>query len=272
LRLAFASLVPLDPSRPPLRQRAASLALALAVTLLLIVGLLTLNGSVPQLPQFKGGPVLIDLAPEKERADATRTPARAKPKPAPERPAPPPEAIPVPEVPPPPMPTRSYYIHLTPEENEQADISKHPRVPMRSPGSGEQGTQQASTAGDSQPVGTAPNGEPLYNAEWYRRPTDAELRTYLPPHMPRSGWGLVACKTIANHHVDDCVELGNSPPGSHLAGAVRQAAWQFLVRAPRRGGRELVGTWVRILIEYSQKGDKRGDEPETPDGDPAPGG
>src|SRR3954471_3860043 len=90
LRLAFASLVPPDPSRPPLRQRAASFVLAVGVTLLLIVGLLTLNGSVPQRPQFKGGPILIDLAPEKERADATRTPARTQPEPAPERPAPPP--------------------------------------------------------------------------------------------------------------------------------------------------------------------------------------
>jgi protein TonB len=143
------------------------------------------------------------------------------------------------------MPTRSYFIHLTKEENDAADISKIPHAN----GNGT-GVQQAAAAGDSRPVGTAPDGKPLYNAEWYRRPTDAELAFYLPAHRPVQGSGLVACRTIAHYHVDDCVELGSSPPGSHLASAVRQAAWQFLVRPPRLGGKELVGAWVRILIEY----------------------
>jgi protein TonB len=75
----------------------------------------------------------------------------------------------------------------------------------------------------------------------------------LPRNAP-DGWGLIACKTIPGNRVDDCVELGNSPPGSHLASAVRQAAWQFRVRPPRKGGKAMIGEWVRIRIEYQRIG------------------
>jgi protein TonB len=92
----------------------------------------------------------------------------------------------------------------------------------------------------------------LYAAEWAREPTDAEINGYWPHNV--SGWGLVACKTIPNDRVDDCVELDQSPRGSHLASAVRQAAWQFRVRPPRKGGRPLIGGWVRILIEIEARG------------------
>ena len=249
-------------AHPPLRQRATSFVLAVAITFLILLGMLGLNGSVPQRPQFKGGPVLLDLKPDEETADATRSPTPAKAEPVRERPPQPTKPIPVPEVPPIPMPTKSYYIHLTREENDAADIAKHPRAAYSGQGAEQQASAAGTGAGDSRPVGTAPNGQPLYKAEWYRRPTHAELQTYLPPHMPSHGIGVVACRTVANHHVDDCVELGSSPPGSHLAGAVRQAAWQFLVRAPRLGGRELVGAWVSIEIDYSIK---PRDETELPD-------
>lgn len=98
-------------------------------------------------------------------------------------------------------------------------------------------------------AGGGPRGEPLYEAEWYRRPTNAELDPYVPART-REGWGLVACRTIANYQVEDCQELGDFPRGSGLAGAVRQAAWQFRVRPPRIGGKSQVGAWVRIRIDY----------------------
>ncbi|MDQ3145181.1 MAG: hypothetical protein M3Q57_09960, partial [Pseudomonadota bacterium] len=108
-----------------------------------------------------------------------------------------------------------------------------------------------SAPGDSQRVGTGPNGEPLYAAEWHREPTNAQLAGYLPKQMPQGGGsGLVACRTAERFRVEDCVELGSTPPGSRLAAAVRQAAWQFLVRPPRIGGRPQVGGWVRIRIDY----------------------
>ena len=107
----------------------------------------------------------------------------------------------------------------------------------------------AESAGDSEIVGKGPHGETLYAAEWARHPTDAELGGYLPANAP-DGYGLIACKTIPGDRVDDCVELGQDPPGSHLASAVRQAAWQFRVRPPRRNGVPLIGSWVSIRIDY----------------------
>jgi hypothetical protein len=93
----------------------------------------------------------------------------------------------------------------------------------------------------------------LYEAEWYRRPTDVELGGYMPANAPPDGWGLVACKTIEQYHVENCQTLGESPPGSGFARAVRQAAWQFLVRPPRIDGKPQVGAWVRIRIDYTRR-------------------
>ena len=47
---------------------------------------------------------------------------------------------------------------------------------------------------------------------------------------------VIACKTAPRHRVTYCVVLGNGPAGSGLGRAVLNASWQFLVRAPRRGG------------------------------------
>ncbi len=141
--------------------------------------------------------------------------------------------------PPPPVPRPLDMLILSREEYAAADISKLARAP----------DQAGQAHDDSEAIGRAPNGEVLYSAEWARRPTDVELSGYLPRNAPE-GWGLVACRTIPGHRVEDCIELGNYPAGSRLAGAVRQAAWQFRVRPPRKNGRELVGAWVQIRIEY----------------------
>lgn len=104
---------------------------------------------------------------------------------------------------------------------------------------------------DSEGAGEGPGGAPLYNAQWYREPTAAEMAYYLPKGMPRAGWGMIICKTVADYRVEDCRELGESPQGSGFARSIRQAAWQFRVRPPRLGGKPLIGAWVRIRYEMT---------------------
>lgn len=105
--------------------------------------------------------------------------------------------------------------------------------------------------------GEGPGGARLYNAEWYREPTDAELATYLPERR-QPGWGTIACQTVERFHVDNCRALGDDPPGSGLAQAIRKAAWQFLVRPPRIDGKPIIGAWVRIRIEITPAGARAG--------------
>lgn len=106
-----------------------------------------------------------------------------------------------------------------------------------------------SAQGDSARVGTAPNGEPMYAAAWYRKPYDDELRGYLST-ATGPGWGLIACRTAPDYRVEDCVGLEEYPRGSMIVRSILAAAWQFKVRPPRIGGRPQIGEWVRIRIDY----------------------
>ena len=103
---------------------------------------------------------------------------------------------------------------------------------------------------DTERVGTAPNGEPLYAAAWYREPEDAMMRAYLSGARG-PGYGLIACRTVEDFRVEDCVGLEEYPNGSNIMRSALAAAWEFRVRPPRRGGQVLVGSWVRIRISYN---------------------
>jgi protein TonB len=242
-------LPPTEQSRTPLSRRAAAFALALAIEILLLLAFFTINFRERRKPEFEGGRLTtFDIAAESEQ-DTTRSIQKeqqivTRPRP---RAAPP---IPKPTIELPQRPLQM--IEVTREEFLNSDIAR-----LGTAANGPSGPQLASrgsgrSPGDSALVGTAPNGEPLYAAEWYREPTNQELSTYMPKRMPDGGgWGMVACKTAARYRVTDCVELGQAPAGSHLAGAVRQAAWQFLVRPPRIGGKPMIGEWVRIRITYT---------------------
>ncbi|MDP5279432.1 hypothetical protein Q9Q95_10905 [Sphingomonas sp. DG1-23] len=238
--------------RGSLRQRGAAFFLALAVELGLA---LLLWFMAPALTDKKPPPTTtvfgVDTVPgdteepahTEQKKAAAKTDGREKarpelPKPV-EPPPPPPEQPPVP----------STFIRMTRSEYKAADIAGRGSAPA-APAAGETAAAGGSRPGDSAVVGKAPNGEPLYAAEWYRRPRSAELQPYISSRARGPGWGLIACRTVADHRVEDCQELAEGPRGSGYSGAVRQAAWQFRVRAPRVGGKELTGTWVSIRITY----------------------
>jgi len=132
------------------------------------------------------------------------------------------------------------------------NITSHPAKQQQMASADDSPSSGQGETDDSSGPGTGPNGETLYNARWYREPTNAELAFYLPKERRVSGWGMVACKTVPGFRVEDCHEIGQSP-GSGLASAVRQAAWQFRVMPPRIGGKPIVGAWVRIRIDYNIK-------------------
>jgi len=218
----------------------SSFALALAINLGLLLLLIGLGVVTPPIKP-RSSALIIDLLPESRSASAEQTRNNAVQPHVQSAPAvkPPPIAIPTkPTIAPPPRSSAQPWIEMSKDELAASDISKLPAA-------------GAGGAGDSEVVGRGPNGEALYAAEWAREPTDAEIGGYWPRNTP--GWGLVACKTMPNNRVDNCVELDQSPRGSHLASAVRQAAWQFRVRPPRKGGRALIGAWVRILIEIEAR-------------------
>lgn len=228
--------------RAPLRRRASGLALALGVNLLLLLALLGIGAFRPTPPAMSSA-IIVDMLPQSNERAAATAAERKLPKPLERvRPKPPrPPRMPLIKSP---IPSKRPLdmIELTPEEFAAADIAK---LPKAEPGAG----AGAGSAGDSRVVGRGPHGETLYAAEWARHPTDAELNGYRSANAP-DGFGLIACRTAPGNRVEDCVELDQSPRGSHLASAVRQAAWQFRVRPPRKNGQPMIGEWVSIRIDY----------------------
>ena len=242
-----------------LRRRATAFALALVANLLLLLMLFTLAPSISPLKR-DDKPSTFSLLPDPSRAptkEPTEKAKRAKSKSAAAaKTTPAPKAVPVtPETEPVPTPpTRPLAMILMSKDALAATDQAMRASPRGAVGPGAStGTGSGQDDGADDGAGTGPVGEKLYNAEWYVEPTNAELAGYLPTNGPRVGWGMIACRTMPQYRVDDCVELGQSPPGSGFARAVRQAAWQFRVRPPRVGDRRLVGAWVRIRIDYGQE-------------------
>jgi hypothetical protein len=235
--------------RPPLRRRAGGLLLAIILHALVILLLLTLAPPQAVQKQLDNALTTFNLSPEKkstarsEQKQASAAPRSSKavvpPKPTPRTP---------------PIPTKMPFLEMDRDQLAAADIAKMPsRADDRATGNSAAGASAGQGSASAYGPGEGPGGVQLFNADWYRRPTDAELATYLPADAPPNGWGEVACKTVEHYHVENCQPLGESPLGSGYARAVRLAAWQFLVLPPRVDGRILVGSWVRIRIDYTQR-------------------
>lgn len=245
MRLASA-LPTSERDRSLARRRATSVLLTILAHALLLLLLIRLTPPQFGSPKAGGKLLTFSVAPEaQEQASPSKASRKPASKPTVQPPAlPPPPRIKLP-------PTNAAPWVLTPGL-ERFDVRQVPPTQR----SDQQADASASdgTIGDSnsdRPVAYGPSGQPLYDAAWYREPTDSELGYYLKNARPGPGFGMVACQTIARYHVDNCEELGETP-GSGLARAVREAAWQFLVLPPRVGGRILVGTWVRIRIDYTE--------------------
>ncbi|MFT4026932.1 MAG: hypothetical protein QM676_09040 [Novosphingobium sp.] len=229
--------------RPSPRSRATALGLSLGICALIVAMLIQMGAFSPHKDKPAPRMTAITISPRAETPAAvkTHTIAASAPKAAEPKPTPPEIKQPQPATPVPPA-----FIQLSRDEFAAADIS---RMPKRAAAGG-----QAGGTGTAYGPGEGPGGSKLYNAEWYREPTDAEIATYLPKRrLPNGGWATIACRMEERYHVSDCRELAESPPGSGLSRAMRQAAWQFLVRPPRIDGKPLLGTWVRIRFDFTVK-------------------
>lgn len=244
---------PREVSAPP---RPAIMALVVVLHLLLLSMLLRLAPPVPR----KEPPLatIVDLIPAAPDVPTPAESTKARPEAsASSRTETAPTATELPDnLPPPASSIWSQVIPLTREQMASADIARFPPRAAEKGSGAVEGSADSGETDDSTGPGAGPNGETLYNARWYRRPTDAELAFYLPPGRPPKGWGMIACETVPGYRVENCQEIGQSPAGSGLAGAVRQAAWQFRVMPPRIGGKVMVGAWVRIRIDYTISGTK----------------
>jgi protein TonB len=229
---------------------------------LLLLALLSL-GPTDQRGRKEERITVVNVAPADPIEETSETPSPepeqpAEAQPAPQRPVPDEPAPPTPAETPLPQPAQpapapiSPILPPTPLERPAPvatpNVSTRPAPPARRTyGPPDSGGSPAFR--DSVQVGTAPNGEPLYAAAWYREPRPDQLRGYLSTARG-PGWGLIACRTAPDYRVEDCVALDEYPEGSQINRAVLAAAWEFRVRPPRLGGRTLVGSWVRIRIDY----------------------
>ncbi|WP_120717292.1 hypothetical protein [Tsuneonella amylolytica] len=252
-----------DARWPEVRRRFVGMALALALESFLLLLLLTLGQgitgsregaesltSVTFAPDTPPAPE-VEPQPERETRPSPLDPVQQPPRPPVERQ---PSALPVPVPAPRPMPTPAATLPVATSTPAAPAAAVPGRIAarLRDDVSGPAGGSRASSSGDSQIVGSGPRGEPVYAARWYREPSQQDLRGYLST-VDQPGWATINCRTAPAWRVEDCYLLDEYPDPGTLGRAVLAAAWQFQVRPPVKGGKSLVGEWVRIRITYEAR-------------------
>jgi hypothetical protein len=250
-----ASYLPSSDTPRATRRRTGSFLLAIAAHILIIWLLLRLAPTLNPPPrEVERRPTTFSMLPEPQTTSTansrTRKPVTAKTSGG----APPKRSVPTPvkTAPTTPNPVTPPFPKMLNLSLASSDISKIQSAPASDADADEgDGTGSGKDSGSTYGPGEGPGGVRLYNAEWYKEPSQSQLSFYMPRNVAKGSWATIACKTIPRFHVEDCRALDESPVGSGLSRAVRQAAWQFLVRPPRVGGKTMVGAWVRIRIDFT---------------------
>ena len=235
----IASLLDSDRGR-----RIAGIAVTLALEALLLLALLTLGGGITKKTVPLENIVSINAR------DYSRPAPAPEPSPHPAtQPRIEPQHVVTPAAQPTPPPAAVIPVNPTPAPIVPPQQPVGPRpITAPPPGAKVYGPAAPRVQADSRRVGTAPNGQPLYAAAWYRKPTNSELQGYLS--TATAGYAIISCRTVPDFRVDDCVLENEAPAGSGMGRAVLASAWQFRVRPPMIGGQYQIGEWVRIEISY----------------------
>jgi protein TonB len=242
-------LASIDQRGPGARRRAAGIVLALGIEAALFLAILTLGGTPEQQRPRDQSLITVEFAPEPKPDEPEPKPEQtAKPRALPPVTRPPPPTTRPRELTPPiPLPPAAV-LPVARAPAPPPTPSTRIRAVVRDDMAGPVGPPDTGSRGDSDVVDHTASGEPIYAARWYREPTEQEMRGYLSTADP--GWALITCKTEPQYRVDQCVLVDEWPNGSGMGRAALASTWQFQVRPPQKGGRALVGEWVRIRISY----------------------
>ncbi len=250
-------------TRSSTRRRSAAFVLTIIAHILIILLLLRLAPSLPTSPNGQRTPTTFQMLPDRGAPSpepSTSRAAKAQPASRGSRPRPAvlPIASPLAKAAPAPPPGKlNLGIELLGGDElfKAADVAKLPQHPEDRLAKVEK--QKPLTQKKSATVygpGTGPDGGPVYEmVDWYRPLTDAEMDGYLP-HQPAGSWGIIACKTALDYRIENCRTVSESPVGSGIARAMRQAAWQFRVIPPKENGRPLIGVWMQVKLYYTTNG------------------
>lgn len=231
-------------AQPSLRGRITASLLSGGILALLILALLWVTAA-PFIDSQRGDSLsTFNVAPgpvaaERSKAQQPRPPAEP-------RPAPPPAAARRPETPVADTPAVTLPGVLSVDRATFAG-SNVGKLPSDRSGQGKATEVAEAGGGGGGRAGAGDRETVLHDADWYRKPTRAEIGPFMPPRQ-QEGWGMIACRTADRFRVEDCRELGETP-GSGIARGLRRAAWQFLVRPPMVDGKPQIGAWVRIRFD-----------------------